>query len=56
MGVKFGVAFGAHVTVVSRGPGKKESAMGDLKANAYLDSTDAAAMQAAMGTFDVRTK
>lgn len=52
MAVKFGVAFGSHVTVISRGTGKKESALGDLKANSYVDSTDAAAMAAVAGTFD----
>jgi uncharacterized zinc-type alcohol dehydrogenase-like protein len=52
MAVKFGIAFGAHVTVVSRGKGKMDSSLNDLKANAYLDSTDEAAMKAAMGSFD----
>jgi uncharacterized zinc-type alcohol dehydrogenase-like protein len=52
MGVKFGLAFGAHVTVVSRGKGKKDSSLNDLKVNAYVDSTDEAAMAAAVGTFD----
>jgi uncharacterized zinc-type alcohol dehydrogenase-like protein len=52
MGVKFGVAFGSHVTVISRGLAKKEAAMKDLGAHDYLDSTDAAAMQAAAGRFD----
>ncbi len=52
MAVKFGVAFGAHVTVISRGTSKKESALNDLGAHAYLDSTDASAMRNAMGSFD----
>lgn len=52
MAVKFGVAFGSHVTVISRGINKKESSLVDLKANSYIDSTDAAAMSAAAGTFD----
>lgn len=52
MAVKFGVAFGAHVTVISRGESKKESALNDLGAHAYLDSTDADAMRKAMGSFD----
>jgi uncharacterized zinc-type alcohol dehydrogenase-like protein len=52
MAVKFGIAFGAHVTVVSRGKGKMDSSINELKANAYLDSTDEAAMAAAVGGFD----
>jgi uncharacterized zinc-type alcohol dehydrogenase-like protein len=52
MAVKFGLAFGAHVTVVSRGKGKMDSSINHLKANAYLDSTDETAMAAAMGSFD----
>lgn len=52
MGVKFGKAFDAHTTVISRGTSKKDSALNDLKADAFLDSTDAAAMEAAAGTFD----
>lgn len=52
MAVKFGVAFGAHVTVISRGTSKRGSSLNDLKANSYIDSTDAAAMKAAVGTFD----
>jgi uncharacterized zinc-type alcohol dehydrogenase-like protein len=52
MGVKFALAFGAHVTVISRGVGKKESAMTELKASAFLDSTNAEEMKAATGTFD----
>lgn len=38
MAAKFGVAFGCHTTVISRGTAKKESALNDLKVNAYLDS------------------
>ncbi len=52
MGVKFARALGAHVTVISRGTSKKDSALKDLGANDYLDSTDAAAMAAAMSSFD----
>jgi hypothetical protein len=37
MGVKFAVAFGCHVTVLSRGTAKKESALNHLGAHAYLD-------------------
>ena len=52
MAVKFGVAFGAHVTVLSRGQGKKESALRDLGAHAYVDVTNAEEVKAAMGSFD----
>lgn len=52
MAVKFGKGFGAHVTVISRGIKKKEDALTNLKADAYLDATDADAMTAAMGSFD----
>lgn len=52
MAVKFGKGFGAHVTVISRGTSKKEDALTNLKADAYLDSTDADAMAAAMNSFD----
>jgi uncharacterized zinc-type alcohol dehydrogenase-like protein len=45
MGVKFGVAFGCHTTVISRGQGKKAAALQDLKANDYIDATVAAEMQ-----------
>jgi D-arabinose 1-dehydrogenase-like Zn-dependent alcohol dehydrogenase len=41
MAVKFGVALGAHVTVISRGPGKKDEAINRLGAHAFVDSTDA---------------
>ena len=33
-------AFGSHTTVISRGNGKKDSAIKDLGAHAYIDSTD----------------
>ena len=52
MGVKFGIAFGAHTTVISRGSSKKESALKDLGAHSYLDSTDSAALTAANNSFD----
>jgi len=52
MGAKFGVAFGAHTTVISRGTSKKESALNELKAHAFLDSTSADDVKAAEGTFD----
>lgn len=52
MAVKFGLAFGSDVTVISRGSLKRDSALNDLKANHYIDSTDEVAMAAAAGTFD----
>lgn len=52
MAVKFGVAFGADVTVISRGTSKRDGSLKELKANHYIDSTDKAAMDAAAGTFD----
>jgi uncharacterized zinc-type alcohol dehydrogenase-like protein len=53
MAAKFGHAFGAHTTVISRGTSKKESALNELHADSFLDSTDAAAMKAAHGTYDM---
>ena len=44
MAVKFGVAFGNHTTVISRGTSKRESSLNDLKADAFLDSTNAEEM------------
>lgn len=38
MAAKFGVAFGCHTTVISRGTAKKESSLNGLKVHAYLDS------------------
>jgi uncharacterized zinc-type alcohol dehydrogenase-like protein len=45
MGAKFGVAFGCHTTVISRGTSKRETALNDLKAHAYVNSSDAAEMK-----------
>lgn len=53
MAVKFGVAFGAHTTVISRGTSKREGALNDLNADAFIDSTDAEAMKSATGCFDM---
>lgn len=52
MAVKFGKAFGAHTTVISRGTSKKEMSLNSLKADAFLDSSDANALKQAAGTFD----
>lgn len=52
MAVKFGVAFGCHTTVISRGTSKKESSLNDLKADAFIDSKNEEEMKAAAGQFD----
>lgn len=52
MAVKFGVAFGAHTTVISRGTSKKNSALNELHADAYIDFTNPEEVKAAAGTFD----
>ncbi|MBL4677281.1 MAG: NAD(P)-dependent alcohol dehydrogenase [Mucilaginibacter sp.] len=51
MGVKFGVAFGAEVTVISTSPNKEEDAK-KLGAHHFLVSKDAEQMKAAAGSFD----
>ncbi|MEP6727049.1 MAG: NAD(P)-dependent alcohol dehydrogenase [Bacteroidota bacterium] len=51
MGVKFGVAFGADVTVLSTSP-KKEADAKALGAHHFVVTTDPAQIKAAMGTFD----
>jgi uncharacterized zinc-type alcohol dehydrogenase-like protein len=52
MAVKFGVAFGCHTTVISRGISKREGAINDLKADAFIDSKNEEEMKAAAGKFD----
>ncbi|MGI4020527.1 MAG: NAD(P)-dependent alcohol dehydrogenase [Janthinobacterium lividum] len=51
MAVKFGVSFGAEVTVLSTSPKKEEDAM-KLGAHHFVVTTDEAQVKAAMGTFD----
>ncbi|TKC62356.1 NAD(P)-dependent alcohol dehydrogenase [Pedobacter hiemivivus] len=51
MAVKFGVAFGAEVTVLSTSPKKEEDAK-KLGAHGFVVTTDEAQVKAAMGTFD----
>jgi len=51
MAVKFGVAFGADVTVLSTSPKKEEDAK-KLGAHHFVVTTDEAQVKAAMGTFD----
>ncbi|CAK9080535.1 NADP-dependent alcohol dehydrogenase C 2 (Ms-ADHC 2) [Durusdinium trenchii] len=52
MAVKFGLAMGAHVTVLSRGTAKKEDAL-KMGAHDYIDVKDAAAVKAAANSFDL---
>jgi alcohol dehydrogenase (NADP+) len=52
MAVKFGVAWGCHTTVISRGTAKRVGALADLKADQYIDAKNAEEMKAAAGTFD----
>ncbi|HWZ03731.1 MAG TPA: NAD(P)-dependent alcohol dehydrogenase [Mucilaginibacter sp.] len=51
MAVKFGVAFGADVTVLSTSPKKEEDAK-KLGAHHFVVTTDEAQVKAARGTFD----
>lgn len=51
MAVKFGVAFGAEVTVLSTSPKKEEDAK-KLGAHHFVVTTDAEQIKAARGTFD----
>jgi uncharacterized zinc-type alcohol dehydrogenase-like protein len=51
MGVKFGVAFGAEVTVLSTSP-KKEADAKALGAHHFVVTTDPEQIKAATGTFD----
>ena len=51
MGVKFGVAFGAEVTVLSTSPSKEEDAK-KLGAHHFIATKDPDQMKAAAGTFD----
>ncbi len=46
MAVKFGVAMGCDVTVISRGTAKKEEAISRLGAHHFIDSTDPASFAA----------
>jgi D-arabinose 1-dehydrogenase-like Zn-dependent alcohol dehydrogenase len=45
MAAKFGVAFGCHTTIISRGTAKKESSLNDLKVDQYIDSKNEAEMK-----------
>ena len=51
MGVKFGVAFGAEVTVLSTSP-SKEAAAKELGAHHFVVTSDPAQVKAVKGTFD----
>ncbi|KAG0613520.1 hypothetical protein M758_6G109500 [Ceratodon purpureus] len=52
MAVKFGKAFGLHVTVFSTSVSKKEEALGVLGADAFVVSKDEEAMKALANTLD----
>jgi D-arabinose 1-dehydrogenase-like Zn-dependent alcohol dehydrogenase len=52
MAVKFGKAFGMHVTVISTSEGKRKDAVDHLGADAFLVSKDDAQMAAAAKTLD----
>lgn len=45
MAAKFGVAFGCHTTIISRGIAKKNSSLNDLKVDNYIDSTNVEEMK-----------
>ena len=51
MGVKFGVAFGAEVTVLSTSPSKEEAAKA-LGAHNFVVTSDPAQLEAVKGSFD----
>lgn len=51
MGVKFGVAFGADVTVLSTSPSKEQAAK-DLGAHHFVVTSDKAQLDAVKGSFD----
>jgi len=52
MAVKFGVAFGLQVTVISRSDSKRAEALGVLGAHKFLNSSDETNLAAAAGTLD----
>lgn len=52
MGVKFAKALGHHVTVISSSPRKRGEAVDHLGADAYLVSSDEAAMAASADSLD----
>ncbi|CAI5958771.1 unnamed protein product [Closterium sp. NIES-65] len=52
MAVKFGKAFGMHVTVLSTSPSKEKEAKEVMCADEFIVTKDADAMKAAVGTLD----
>jgi len=52
MAVKFGVAFGNEVTVISRSESKRKEAMEDLGAHKFINSSDPGQLAAAKFTLD----
>jgi cinnamyl-alcohol dehydrogenase len=52
LAVKFGKAFGCHVTVISHSPNKKDEALNRLGADAFIVSKNVDEMAAAAGSLD----
>ena len=52
MAVKFGKAFGMHVTVISTSPNKQEEAIKNLGADEFIVSKNEEEMKAAAGSLD----
>lgn len=52
MAIKLATAFGQHVTVISRSDRKREMALGELQADAYLATSDSAALDEHGESFD----
>jgi D-arabinose 1-dehydrogenase-like Zn-dependent alcohol dehydrogenase len=52
MAVKFGKAFGQHVTVISRSDAKKQVALDSLGADDFVATSDPDAIKAVEGKFD----
>ena len=53
MAVKYGVAWGCEVTVLSRGTAKKDEALSKLGAHKYIDMKDENAVKSAGESFDM---
>jgi len=52
MAAKFGVAWGADTTIISRGTGKKAGALAELKVHHFIDSTNEDELKESAGKFD----
>jgi D-arabinose 1-dehydrogenase-like Zn-dependent alcohol dehydrogenase len=53
MAVKIGKAMGCHVTVVSRNAAKKKTCIEDLKADSFIDMSNADEVKASAKNFDM---